>query len=289
VPEAAVARDLTLPEAGSESDVLSIEPAKLDKRGGTMVLTKSALRNDTREFQVEGRTVRVMTRPADGFDLARLFELEASPSWDEESPMTADDLTAVMRGLMDHVGKQGELPGVLGVPPEAAASFPDDPRIYVSPVEPMSFSLPGSPTGLVLHMDEHGDGHIWALGEDRVSLGSDGMWWIVATLIDALAEPAAASIFPRILTLGIMASGSATQASLRYDSNGVGIEWRKLRHGVAGDIVAVQKLTYDRVDVWLKLLIPIRDDLERRRVHRQRLRPARMAEKWARAQEHWDS
>jgi hypothetical protein len=43
------------------------------------------------------------------------------------------------------------------------------------------------------------------------------------------------------------------------------------------------------VDVWLNLLIPIRDDLERRRVHRQRLRPARMAEKWARAQEHWDS
>jgi hypothetical protein len=54
-------------------------------------------------------------------------------------------------------------------------------------------------------------------------------------------------------------------------------------------MLAVHKLSYQRVDAWLKLLLPIRDDLERRRVHRQRLRAARTAEKWARSLEHWDS
>jgi hypothetical protein len=130
--------------------------------------------------------------------------------------MSADDVAAVVRGLMDEARQRGEQAGVLGVPPKAAASFPNDARIYVSPVEPMSFSLPAAPTGLVMHMDERGNGHLWALGENRVSLGSDGMWWIVDTLIDALSEPGAASIWPRIMTLGTTATGSATQASLRW-------------------------------------------------------------------------
>jgi hypothetical protein len=250
--------------------------------------TKLAIGEETREFQVDGRTVRVVTRPADGDGLARLFELGARPTWDDSSPMSADDVATVVRGLMDEAGQRGERAAILGVPPRAAASFPNDSRIYVSPVEPMSFSLPGSPTGLVMHMDERGNGHLWALGENRVSLGSDGMWWIVDTLIDALSEPGAASIWPRIMTLGTTATGSATQASLRWSEWGVGLEWRKLRHGVAGEILAVQKLGFDRVEFWLKLLLPIRDDLENRRVHRQRLRPARMAEKWARSLEHWD-
>jgi hypothetical protein len=253
-----------------------------------MELTKIATGDETLAFEVEGRTVRVVTRPADGDELARLFELP-SPIWDDSSPMSVDEVATVVRGLIDEAGKQGERAGVLGVPPTAALSFPDDARIYVSRVEPMSFSLPGSPSGLVLHMDDKGDGHLWALGADRVSLGSDGMWWIIDTLIDALSEPMAASIWPRILTLGTGVGGSATQASLECGPWGVGIEWRRLRSGVAGDMLAVHKLSYQRVDAWLKLLLPIRDDLERRRVHRQRLRAARTAEKWARSLEHWDS
>jgi hypothetical protein len=246
-----------------------------------------AIGDETLELTVEGRTVKVVTRPADGDRLARLFELGASPVWDDSSPMSAEDVAAVVRGLMKRAGKRGEFAGVMGVPPEAALSFPNEPHIYVSPVEPMSFSLPGSPTGLVLHMDERGDGHVWALGEDRITLGSDGMWWIVDSLIDALAEPAAASIWPRILTLGSTLGGPATQASLECGARGIGIVWRKLRSGVAGETVAVQELSYDRVEGWLKLLRPIRDDLERQRVHRQRLRPASTADKWARALEHW--
>ena len=165
----------------------------------------------------------------------------------------------------------------------------DDAETHGWPIEPLSFSLPGTPTGLVFHMDERGDGHIWALGEDRVSLGSDGMWWIVDTFIDALSEPGAASIWPRILTLGTTARGTATQASLRWATWGVWIEWRKLRHGVAGDVLAVQELPHDRIQAWLELLLPIREELERRGVHQDRLRPAQMAEKSARSREHWDS
>jgi hypothetical protein len=37
----------------------------------------------------------------------------------------------------------------------------------------------------------------------------------------------------------------------------------------------------------VSLLRPILADLEQRRVHRQRLRPARMAGQWARAIERW--
>jgi hypothetical protein len=77
------------------------------------------------------------------------------------------------------------------------------------------------------------------------------------------------------------------QASLETGEWGIGIVWRTLRSGVVGDVVAVQELTYERLDGWLRLLRPVRDDLARRRVHRQRLRPARVAEKWAHALERW--
>jgi hypothetical protein len=65
----------------------------------------------------------------------------------------------------------------------------------------------------------------------------------------------------------------------------VGIVWRGLDNGLVGDVLAVQELANDRVNGWLALLRPVRDDLERRRAHRQRLKPARTAEGWARAME----
>jgi hypothetical protein len=238
-------------------------------------------------LDVDGRTVTVVSRPADGDHLAQLFELGRSPAWDDASPMSDLDVTRLVRNLMEEAGRQGKPAGVLGVPPAAARAFPNDPRIYVSPVEPVSFSLPGSPSGLVFHMDDQGNGHVWALGDDRVSLGSDGMWWIVNALISALGDPATTSGWPRFLTLGTTLGGPATQASLEYGDWGVGIVWRKLRSGVVGDIVAVHELSYERVEGWLRLLGPVRLDIEAKRAHRQRLRPARTAEKWARALERW--
>jgi hypothetical protein len=240
-------------------------------------------------LQVEGRTVTVVARPADGGHLAQLFEIGEDQAWDDASPMTDADVTSLVRGLIDEGDRQGKPAAILGVSPAAAEAFPDDPRVYVCPVEPVSFSLPGSPTGLVFHMDSRGDGHLWALGDDRVSLGSDGMWWIVDSLIDALVEPGAASSLPRFLTLGSTLGGAATQASLEYGDWGVGIVWRRLRSGVVGEVLAVQELSYERVDGWLKLLVPVRQEIERQRAHRQRLRPARTAEKWARALERWSA
>jgi hypothetical protein len=238
-------------------------------------------------LDVDGRTVTVVTRPADGGQLTQLFEIGHSPRWDDSSPMTDQEVTTVVRGLIEAAGRQGRPAGVLGVPPAAALAFPDDPRIYVSPIEPISFSLPGSPTGLVFHMDERGDGHLWALGDDRVRLGSDGMWWIVNCLIQALVDPAVAAGLSRFLTLGTTLGGPATQASMEHGSWGVGIVWRKLQSGVVGDVVAVQELSYERVEGWLRLLGPVRNQVEAQRAHRQRLRPARTAESWARALERW--
>ena len=203
--------------------------------------------------------------------------------------MSDEEIAIVVRGLIEGSGLNGEQAGVLGVPPAAALSFPDDPRVYVAPVEPVSFSLPGSPTGLILQMDERGDGHLWALGAERIPLGSEGMWWIVNALLDALADPVTASKWQRFLTLGGSLGGPATQASLECGDWGIGIVWRKLVSGVVGEVVAVQELTYERVDGWIRLLRPVHDDLSRRRVPRQRLRPARTAERWARALERWSN
>jgi hypothetical protein len=113
------------------------------------------------------------------------------------------------------------------------------------------------------------------------------MWWVVKTLIDALVDPVVTSTWPRFLTLGSSLGGPATQASLECGDWGVGILWRQLDNGAVGPIVAAQELSYERAEGWLSLLRPILEDLERRRVHHHRLRPARMAEKWVRALERW--
>ena len=248
-----------------------------------------AVGDETLEFQVDGKMVKVVTRPADGDQLARLFELGDGPAWDDASPMSDEEVAAVVRRLIEDAGSKGEQAAVVGVPPKAALKFPNDARVFVSQVEPISFSLPGSPSGLILQMDEKGNGHLWALADERVSLGSDGMWWIINTLVEALEQPVAASKWSRILTLGSTMGGPATQASLETGDWGVGIVWRKLNNGVVEDVVAVQELSYERVDGWLRLLRPVRDELARRRAHRQRLRPARTAEKWARALERWSN
>jgi hypothetical protein len=250
---------------------------------------KMAAGDETLEFKVDGKSVKVVTRPADGEGLARLFDLGTSTTWDDESPLSVDDYETVVRGLMARAGRKGEQAEVLGVPPAAALAFPPEARISVCPVEPVSFSLPGSPSGLVLEQDDRGDGHLWGLGASKVDLGREGMWWIVSRLIEALENPTTVAQWPRFLTLGSTVGGPATQVSLECGEWGVGLLWRSLDNGVVGDIVAVQELTYERANGWLAILLPVRDDLERRRSHRQRLRPARMAEKWARAMERWAS
>lgn len=240
-------------------------------------------------LDVDGRRVTVVARPADGGQLGQLFDIGHTSTWDDSSPMSDQDLTDVVRGLIERADSQGKQAGFLGVPPAAASSFPDDPRIYVSPIDPISFSLPGAPSGLVFHMDERGDGHLWALGDDRVRLGSDGMWWIVNSMIEALVDPVRVSSWPRFLTLGTTLGGPASQASLEHGDWGVGIVWRRLQSGVVGDVLAVQELSYERVEGWLRLLRPVRVQVEAERAHRQRLSPARTAERWARALERWSS
>lgn len=251
--------------------------------------TRLTVGDERMALEVDGRTVTVVARQADGGHLAQLFEIGQGQTWDDASPMSDADVTSLVRGLIEEGDRQGKPAAILGVSPVAAEAFPDDPRVYVCPVEPVSFSLPGSPCGLVFHMDSRGDGHIWALGDDRVGLGSDGMWWIVNSIIEALGDPGPASARPRFLTLGTTVGGPATQASLEYGDWGVGIVWRRLRSGVVGEVLAVQELSYERVDGWLRLLAPVRQEIERQRAHRQRLRAARTADKWARVLERWSA
>jgi hypothetical protein len=246
-----------------------------------------AVGEDTLEFEVDGRTVNVATRPPDEDGMGRLFEIDSHATWNDASPLTDADVAAVVRRLLDKSGRRGEPLEVIGVSPMVARAFPDDPRVSVSPVEPFFFSLPGSPSGLALQMDDRGNGHLSALGEERVELGSDGMWWILDRLMDALADPDEISKWPRFLTLGGVLGGPATQASLETGDLGVRIVWRKLDSGVVGEVVAVHELTPERLSGWLSMLNAVLEELARRRVHRQRLLPARTAEKWARVVERW--
>ena len=260
-------------------------------RAKTVERTKAAAKpevgDETLEIEVQGKTVRVVSRPADGDGLARLFDLDGSLTWPDSSPMSDDEVADVLRDLFVRASEKGEQADVLGVPPAAAMSFPADARISVSPLEPVSFSLPGSPSGLVLQMDTHGDGHLYSLGDDRISLGSDGMWWIVSALIDALKDPAAACEWPRVLVVAGSLGGPAAQATFETAEGKIAIVWRRLRSGVVGDVIASTELSTHRVNGWLRILQPVADDLARNRAHHQRLLPARTAESWARCIERW--
>jgi hypothetical protein len=243
---------------------------------------------ETYELDFDGRTIRIVTRNADD-EIARLFDLRGASSWNDDTPLSDDEIAAVVRRLFESADQRQEPIEVVGVAPGAASSFPGDSRISVSRIEPTSFSLPGAPNGLAFEMDDRGDGHLFALGSVRVPLGSEGMWWIVNQLIDALEDPARAARWPRVLVLGTTLGGPAVQASVETGDWGVGIVWRRLDNGVVIDVVAINELTYDRVDCWLSILRPFRERLTAARAHRQRLRPARTAEKWVRAMERWSN
>jgi hypothetical protein len=251
--------------------------------------TQLAVGEETFDFEVDGRTIRIATRSSDADGLARLFDLGGRPSWSDSSPLTDAEVARVVRRLIDTARDRDEAIEVVGVAPGAANAFPEDRRVFVSTVEPMSFSLPAAPYGLAFELDEHGNGRLWAVGLQRVELGSDGMWWIVTQLIDALENPVRAAGYHRFLTLATTLGGPATQASLEYGDWGVGVVWRKLESGVVGDLVAVNELTYERLEGWLSILRPVKAEVEKRRAHRQRLRPAKTAERWARALERWSS
>lgn len=251
--------------------------------------TKALVAEDMREFAVNGRTIKVMSRLADNNQLARLLALEPNTWSGDQSPLDADaDAVAdVMRGRIGAPARKRRSLQLVGATPQAAKAFPGDPRIAVAPVEPLAFSLPGAPDGLVLQMNERGDGHLFAIGEARVSLGSDGMWWIVSRIIEALVDPQTVSTWPRFLTVAGSLGGPATQASMQYSETAVCVVWRRLESGVVGDVLAWQQLSHERAQGWLSMLQPILADLEQRRVHRQRLLPARTAERWAHALERW--
>lgn len=252
--------------------------------------TVKAAGEDLLEVNVDGKTVRVVSRPADDDHQGRLFELDLSPAETSEPALSDDDIAVVVRGLINGATELGQSPEVIGVSPGAALAFPDDPRISIRPVQPVSFSLPSSPAGLILQMDERGDGHLWALSTGRVRLGSEGMWWIITRLMEALDSPDVVSKWPRFLTVGGALGGSATQATMEIgDQGGLRLVWRRLDSGVVGEIVAVHELTRDRAAGWLSILRPVRDQLERQRVHRQRMRAAKTAEKWARVLERWSN
>jgi len=244
---------------------------------------------DLLEVNVDGKTVRVVSRPADDNREGRLFELDLNPAEKSES-LSDDDVAAVVRDLLDGATERGQTPAVIGVSPGAALAFPDDPRISIRPVQPVSFSLPSSPAGLILQMDDRGDGHLWALSTGRVRLGSEGMWWIITRLMEALDSPDVVSKWPRFLTVGGALGGSASQASMEIgDSGELRVVWRRLDSGVVGETIALHELSRERAAGWLSILRPVRDQLERQRVHRQRMRAAKTAEKWARVLERWSN
>jgi hypothetical protein len=259
----------------------------LEKRGDLVETIKTA-GEDLLEVTVDGTTVRVVSRPADDDRQTRLYELDLSLGQSNEQPLSDDDVASVVRGLIDGAAERGQRTEVIGVSPGAALAFPDDPRISVRPVQPVSFSLPSSPAGLILEMDAQGDGHLSALANGRVRLGSEGMWWLVTRLIDALEMPDIVSMWPRFLVVGGTLGGTATQATMEIrDSGDYRLVWRRLDSGIAGEIIALHELSTQRLSGWLSILVPVRDQLERERVHRQRMRAARTAEKWARALERW--
>jgi len=74
--------------------------------------------------------------------------------------------------------------------------------------------------------------------------------------MDALADPDIASQWPRFLTLSEFLGGPATQASLEMSEECVKIVWRDLQSGVVGEVVAVQELSFPRLDGWLRMLRP---------------------------------
>jgi hypothetical protein len=241
---------------------------------------------DMREFAVDGRTIKVMTRLADNDQLARLLALE--PSAVTASPaQTGEYVADLMRGRIETPTRKRRGLRLVTATPRTAPALPEALPLSL-PIEPLAFSLPGTPDGLVLQMNDRGVGHVFAVGEARLSLGADGMWWIVTRLIEALVDPQTVAMWPRFLTVAGSLSGPATQASLQYGESGVCVVWRRLESGNVGQVLAWQELSHERAQGWLNMLRPILADLERRQAFRERLLPARAAERWANALERWN-
>ena len=74
---------------------------------------KARAAEDMREFAVDGRTVKVMSRLADNNQLARLFALEPSPGSEASAP-TGDGEADVMRGRIDAKPRKGRAPSAAG-------------------------------------------------------------------------------------------------------------------------------------------------------------------------------
>src|ERR1035437_4547165 len=104
------------------------------------------------EVNVDGKVVRDVSLPADDDRQSLLFELDLTPAAGSDRPLSDEDVASVVRGLIDGATERGQRPEVIGVSPGAALAFPDDPRISIRPVKPVSFSLPGSPAGLILQI-----------------------------------------------------------------------------------------------------------------------------------------
>src|ERR1035437_11085276 len=97
------------------------------------------------EVNVDGKVVRVVSRPADDDRQSLLFELDLTPAAGSDRPLSDEDVASVVRGLIDGATERGQRPEVIGVSPGAALAFPGDPRISIRPGQPGSFSLAGSP------------------------------------------------------------------------------------------------------------------------------------------------
>ena len=248
---------------------------------------KALAAEDLREFTVDSGTIKVMSRLADNDQLARLFALDPDVTRRDISPLTDGEVEVVARGPIAKASRKGRTLRALTIVPGTAKAPPRDPRISLLQVGPLSFSLPGTPDGLAFQMDERGNGQIHALSDDRMRLGSNGMWWIVTQLIEALEDPQTVSCWPRFLTVAGVLGGPAAKASLQYSDTGICLAWRRLQSGMVGDVLAWQELSHERAQGWLSMLRPVLAELEQREVHRQQLLPARTAERWAHAVERW--
>jgi hypothetical protein len=73
---------------------------------------------DMREFVVDGRTVKVMSRLADNNQLARLFALESNATGSDASPLIDDGEADVMRRRIDAKPRKGRPLRLLGSMPD---------------------------------------------------------------------------------------------------------------------------------------------------------------------------
>ena len=245
---------------------------------------------DAVEFEVDGRTVRVITRPP-GDEGGRLFELGPSPTWN-------DAIAAHRRGrgqrscggLMRTSARDERPVAIVGVTPGAADRVSRR-RAHLRHAARSSLLLPARDRRPAWHCTwTSAATAAWRpSGEQRLDLGSDGMWWIVTRLIEALEEPESVAEWPRFLILGTRLGGPGHAGLARSRRLGRAHRLAAPQSGIVGDVIAVQELSV-RAGGRLAdaAAAPCATTLESHRAHRQRMRPARTAERWARVLERWE-